>query len=134
MKEKNAVLIVEDNNINRKLLHGILADKYKIYEAENGAQALEVLEKESKNIVVIVLDLIMPVMDGYAFLEAIREIPEFQHIPIIVETGENDSETEKKCLSYGVCGSALKPYQADVLRMQVDRAVEGARLLQSESM
>lgn len=132
MKEKNAVMIVEDNDINRKLLRSILEGEYSIYEAVNGVQALEVLENKAKDIVAIVLDLVMPVMDGYEFLDKMKEFPEYRHIPIIVETGENDTETEKRCLSLGVWEFAVKPYQADVLRMRIEHAVERTRLLQNE--
>ena len=66
--KKRKILIVDDMELNRALLCEMFQTKYTIYEAENGAQALEILERESENIAVVLLDLIMPVLDGFGVL------------------------------------------------------------------
>ena len=63
------ILIVEDNELNRAMLSEILSDSYKILEAENGQEALDILEQNKDDIQLILLDVMMPVMDGYTFLD-----------------------------------------------------------------
>lgn len=73
MISKKTILIVEDNTINRMMLCAILTSNYRVLEAENGQEALKVLEKHYNEISLILLDIVMPVMDGYAFLSKFRE-------------------------------------------------------------
>ena len=68
------VLVVEDNEINRLMLSELLSPEYTVLEAENGQQALEVLEKRKDEISLILLDITMPVMDGYTFLSIAKPI------------------------------------------------------------
>ena len=65
------ILIVEDNELNRAMLSEILSDSYKVLEAENGKDALDILEQNRDDIHLILLDIMMPVMDGYTFLDTI---------------------------------------------------------------
>ena len=66
---KNAILIVDDSRLNRETLADILKDKYNIIEAEDGRSGLEVLERRKDDIVLVILDIVMPGMDGFAFME-----------------------------------------------------------------
>ena len=83
---RRKVLIVEDNAINRALLHNILCDKYEPLEAENGAEALDILAREGHAISAIILDIVMPVMDGYEFLRRFQQIADLRDIPVVVST------------------------------------------------
>ena len=73
MADKRTILVVEDHFINREILIDILSDKYEVLEAENGEEALEILNQDKGAVSLILLDLIMPVMDGFAFLDKIKE-------------------------------------------------------------
>lgn len=76
MKEdRNTVLIVEDQKINRTILRYMIQNDYDVLEAENGAEAFEILEIKSGEIIAILLDIVMPVMDGYEFLEKLKDSP-----------------------------------------------------------
>ncbi|MGN0963452.1 MAG: PleD family two-component system response regulator, partial [Clostridia bacterium] len=66
MKLKKTILIVEDNDLNRAILSEILSEEYEVLEAENGSMALEILGEHKDRIALIFLDVMMPVMDGYA--------------------------------------------------------------------
>ena len=101
MNPKRKVLLVEDNAINRALLKNILEDKYQLLEAENGAEALDVLAREGKEISAILLDLVMPVMDGYAFLERFRAEGKFNDIPVIVTTLKDREANEGRAMAAG---------------------------------
>mgnify|MGYP000662385801 CR=1 FL=1 len=74
MISQKTILVVEDNAVNRMTLCAILASRYRVLEAENGQDALKVLKEHNNDISLILLDIVMPVMDGYAFLSAIRKI------------------------------------------------------------
>lgn len=73
MMTQRQILIAEDNELNRAMLSEILSDQYKVLEAENGQEALEILEINKENITLILLDVMMPVMDGYTFLDIIKK-------------------------------------------------------------
>ena len=84
MLTKKEILIVEDNAINRMILSELLSSEYKVLEAENGQEALEVLEKHRDEVSLILLDITMPVMDGYTFLSIAKKDPSLASIPVIV--------------------------------------------------
>ena len=93
---KEKVLVVEDNMLNRELLCGILATEYEVLEAENGQKALEIARRYKEGISIILLDLVMPVMDGYTFLSIVKADAGLSSIAVIVATqsdGESDEVT-----------------------------------------
>lgn len=119
MIPEKQILIVEDNEINRAMLYEILAGEYKVLEAENGQAALDILEQYRDNIMLILLDVMMPVMDGYTFLKKIKEDAELALIPVIVMTQGDSEEDEVKALSNGATDFVPKPYRPQVIRHRV---------------
>ena len=97
MISQKQILIVEDNEINRMLLGEILSADYQVVEAENGLEALSVLKERGDVISLILLDITMPVMDGYTFLSIVKKDPVFSSIPVIVTT-QSDSESVLRIL------------------------------------
>ena len=95
MKRKYTVLVVDDNEINRKILVKILQPEHFVLQAENGQQALDILSTAVEKISAILLDLVMPVMDGYTFLSELKKTSSYG-IPVIVTTGSNAIKNEKK--------------------------------------
>lgn len=128
MLKKKAILIADDEYINRAMLVNMLKDQYDIFEAENGEEALEVLSKNASLIVAVVLDLIMPKMDGYEFLKRYQNYQEFRNIPVIVATVDSNVENEKKCLAYGVWDFVVKPYDPQIIRFRIENAIERGRI------
>jgi CheY-like chemotaxis protein len=95
--QKPRVLVVEDDPGNRELLVRMLEkDGYLVSGAENGSVALECVAKELPAL--ILLDLMMPVMDGFAFLEALRQRPDFSKIPVVVVTAKDLTPAERDLL------------------------------------
>ena len=83
--KKNKILIVDDNKLNRQSLADIFRKAYQIVESEDGKKALEYLKKDKGlSVAAIILDLIMPVMDGFAFLEEFKKHSEYKYIPIVI--------------------------------------------------
>ena len=132
MQKKNAILVVEDEYINRRMLVNILQSQYDVLEAENGKEALEVLRKNAQNIAVVVLDLIMPEMNGYEFLEKYGNIQEYRNIPVIVATADSNDENEKKCLTLGVWDFVMKPYNPQIISFRIANAIERGRIQEAE--
>ena len=107
--------MVEDNEINRAALMAILAPEYTILEAENGSQALSVLEKYGVGISLILLDIYMPVMDGYTFLQHIKADPRVAAVPVIVTTSNDSEEDEVAALAHGATDFLTKPYRPQII-------------------
>lgn len=113
------ILVVEDNDLNRSILSDILSDDYEILEAENGQVALDILEQNRDSISLILLDIMMPVMDGYTFLDKIKKDEEFSLIPVIVMTQGNTEEDEVSALEHGATDFIPKPYRPQVIKHRV---------------
>ena len=118
---KRTVLIVEDNDINREILKSILENNYNILEATNGQEGLEVLKKNSDKIELILLDIQMPIMDGFEFLKLTRNDDVFKQIPVIVTT--SDSSEEENALASGASDFVHKPYSPNVILRRVEALI-----------
>jgi len=119
MNLKRKVLVVEDNRINRMILSGILASEYQVLEAENGQEALNVLKECGEEISLILLDILMPVMDGYTFLSHVKADPAYSSIPVIVITQSDGESDEVTALSHGAADFVAKPYKPQVILHRV---------------
>lgn len=128
---KKQVLVVEDNELNREILCEILSEEYRVLEAENGQVALDLLEQEKGNVSLIFLDVMMPVLDGYSFLDRIRMDPELSLIPVVVMTQSNSEDDEVAALSHGATDFVPKPYRPQVI---LHRAASLIKLRESAAM
>lgn len=117
------VLVVDDQEINRDVLEMILEDDYEIIFATNGQEAMEQIEFHLKDLSIILLDLVMPVMDGFEVLERVRNDDQMSRIPIIVLTAERDAEL--KALQMGAADFIVKPFDMhEVILARVERIIE----------
>ncbi len=105
---ERTILIVDDEAINREILGNIIQSEYKVIYAENGKEALEIIQSEASAISLVLLDLLMPVMDGNEVLKAMKEEGLITDIPVIVLTSEKSSEIES--LKLGAADFLTKPY------------------------
>lgn len=124
MSSKRRVLIVDDEKTNRKILSKILSEDYEVLEADNGATALKMLQKPDHHIDVVLLDLLMPEFDGFDFLRVFSETGQSDNVPVVVTTGDDNPESETKCLELGAWDFVKKPYNATVLKLRVKSAIE----------
>ncbi|MGN0987679.1 MAG: EAL domain-containing protein [Otoolea sp.] len=113
------ILIVEDNELNRALLKEILSVEYRILEAENGQEALDLLQQQRDGVALILLDVRMPVMDGYCFLDQMKKDEELSLIPVIVMTQSDSEEDEVEALVHGATDFVPKPYRPQVILHRV---------------
>ena len=116
---RKKILIVEDNEFNRALLVEILSSQYETLEAENGKVGLEILEREKEAVSLILLDIVMPVMNGYEFLNALKANPAIASIPVIVTTQNEGENDEIAALERGASDFVAKPYKAKVILRRV---------------
>ena len=121
-EKKNSLLIVDDEGVNLKILTHILGDDYTIYTASNGKSAIEKTKEYKPDL--ILLDIIMPEMDGYETLSVIREIGEIQMIPVIFITGLDSDEDEEKGLSLDAADYITKPFSSRVVKLRVRHQIQ----------
>ena len=122
-KLKKTILVVDDEYINRVMLGEILGEKFNVLYAENGMEALELMQLNENVLSAVLLDLLMPVMDGSKLLDIIREDDRFRRIPVIVLTSEKGAEVES--LRRGAADFITKPYDApEVIVARLERIIE----------
>ncbi len=123
MADKN-ILIVDDAEINRGILAEIFKDSFGIFEADNGRKALELIATKRDSISAVLLDVVMPEMDGFRLLQELSKHKIPDRIPILMITADASTDTEKKCYENGAADVIHKPFDAVVVKHRVTRAVE----------
>ena len=125
--QKDCILIVEDEFLNRQILCNILAMDYNVLEAGNGKDALDVLDRKWASVSAILLDIAMPVMDGFQFLKEMKS-KSYSDLPVIVMTGELGAALEERALNAGACDFVEKPYRPSILLSRLQNAIAGSRV------
>jgi len=121
-EKKNTLLIVDDENANLKVLTHILGSEYTIFTATNGASAIEKAKEFIPDL--ILLDILMPEMDGYATLHGIKNNEAIQKIPVIFITGLASEEDEEKGLSLDAADYITKPFSATIVKLRVRNQIQ----------
>ena len=117
--EKKHILIVDDALVNRLLLKRVLSDIYEVHEAPDGQEALAFLLQSPGRISAVLLDLVMPKMDGFTFLRQLRAAPELAELPVIALTGAESENLEVRALEAGANDFLEKPLRPDVIRKRL---------------
>ena len=116
------LLVIDDVAENRDILKRRLEKQgYKVEVAEDGQEGLLLLSK--KYVSLILLDLDMPVMNGFTFLEKVKGNKKFAHIPVVITTSFDDDDTASDCLAFGASGFITKPYNMEQITTQVERCL-----------
>lgn len=123
MDIQKTVLVVDDSTTNRSILCDILHSDYTVIQAENGIQALTKLKRQDKKVDAIILDIIMPEMDGYEFMNKIKQDKTLSQIPVIILTEKSDRDTEKKVLESGAWDFVPKPYDAEIIKLRLKNVI-----------
>lgn len=122
MKEKSTILIVDDSELNRTVLADILGDEYNFIEAENGARAIELLRTHT-DIDLILLDMVMPEMNGFDVLTAMNNNRQIEDIPVVMISAENGIEHVERAYDLGVTDHISRPFDCMVVRRRVVNAL-----------
>ena len=122
--EKNCLLIVDDVEMNRAILSSIFEDEYKIIEAENGQEALKMLEQYDGQIAAVLLDVVMPVMNGFEMLQSMKEHNIGQDIPVFLITADASEKNMYEGYSLGVKDIIEKPFIPYFLKQRIRSVVD----------
>lgn len=122
--ERNKILVVDDEQINRAVLTNVFNDDYDTLEAENGKEALELIDAFTDSIAIVLLDLIMPVMNGFEFVCAMYERHLLDRIPVILITSDDSEDAEVLSLDSGISDVMHKPVNPYIIRKRVDNLIE----------
>lgn len=120
---KPYALIVDDVEMNRDILRMMVEDKFEVIEAEDGKEALDELEKHADEIAVMLLDLVMPRMDGLDVLSRMKEKGWNNQIPVLIISGETEPALEQRSFDLGAFDFIHKPYNRTLVDSRVDHAV-----------
>ena len=137
MKETNrTILIIEDNALNREILSDVLSDMYNVICADNGKEGIDMLSSHTAAIDLVLLDIHMPIMDGYDVLKAMQGDPDMHEIPVIVTTGDDSDSDEQRCLQLGASDFVRKPYNPVIVKLRVEsvlRLIETTRSIHQKT-
>ncbi len=122
--KEEGVLVVDDLEFNRNILRNMMSDKYKIFEASNGREALEILEEHSSEIRLILLDIVMPEMDGREFLDVKNRNLMYRDIAVIIITAEEDEQMQLNMLESGVNDYITKPFMKEMVLRRINNVLE----------
>jgi len=112
-----SILIVDDNLVSLKQISALISNDYEVSLAKSGELALQICAQKLPDL--ILLDVEMPGMDGYETIGRLKADGNIKNIPVIFLTGNNDAETQKKCLGAGAVDFVTKPADADILHQRI---------------
>lgn len=124
LQEKTQILLVDDSNMNRMLLREILGDGYHILEAENGQECLETLRAEAGNIALVLLDINMPVMDGFEVLKAMNANHTIEDTPVIMISSEDSDAAIRRSYELGASDYVNRPFDARIVYRRVTNTIK----------
>ena len=127
VQENDTILIVDDIEINRMILRETLQDDYNIIEAANGSETFKILFEDEILPTIVLLDIMMPGIDGFQVLERMKNSNETKNIPVLFITAADSVETESQGLKKGAADYITKPFNHDIVRARVDNHVNLAR-------
>ena len=118
-KLKQQILIVDDSEINREILKEILKEDYRILEAANGEECLEQLERYGTGISLVLLDIVMPEIDGFEVLAAMNQNHWIEDIPVIMISSEDSDSYIRRAYEMGVSDYISRPFDAKIVYQRV---------------
>lgn len=123
MQQRQKILIADDSAMNRDLLATILEDEYDIVQAEDGVKAVDYLQKHAEEIALVLLDLVMPQMDGFEVLAYMNKERWIDYIPVIIISAEDSPAYIKRGYDLGVTDFIGKPFDVNMVRRRSANAI-----------
>jgi len=121
---KKKILLVDDDEIQLEIAKNMLGDKYEIYMTKSGKEALNYLYNSCFVPSLVLLDILMPEMDGWEFFNRIKAISFLKNVPIIFLTSVNKADGEKRAFDMGADDFITKPYDNDKLLGRIEEILE----------
>ena len=129
LQKKEKLLIVDDSRFQRVVFREMLAEKFEILEAVDGKECLEIIKKNGNNIDIVLLDLVMPNMDGFEVLRKRQTIKEFESVPVIALTTSNEISFQTEAFELGANDFIMKPVDARIAISRINNTLESVRHL-----
>lgn len=124
MNQKDIILLIDDNEENRSTLHEILSDTYTIVDVSTITEALTKLENHAVKISLILLNLMISNMDGFAFLAELQRMEVAMNIPVIVTTADNNETKELEALQLGAHDIIAKPFRPAIIKRRIANTIK----------
>lgn len=118
-RTKHKILIVDDSGMNRALLSDMLSERYEIIEARNGAEAIETLYISAADISLVLLDIVMPRMDGFEVLAVMNRYHWIGEIPVIIISSENSNSVVERAYELGATDYISRPFDEVIVQRRV---------------
>lgn len=123
MDKRHKILIVDDTEMNRSLLSDMLGEEYEIAEAVNGMEAVQYIQKNENDISIILLDIVMPVMDGFEVLAMMHKGKWIENIPVIMISAETSSVYIDQAYDLGATDYISRPFEVKTVRRRVSNTI-----------
>lgn len=123
-KERQQILIVDDSQINCEILAEILKDEYRILEAVNGEECINLLKQYGTGIALLLLDINMPVMDGFEVLALMNRKHWIEDIPVIIISSENSASYVRRAYEMGASDYISRPFDVQVVHQRVSNTIK----------
>lgn len=124
LQNKSQILLVDDSAMNRMILKEILGGDYSILEAENGQECLEKMQAEAGNIALVLLDINMPVMDGFEVLKAMNANHTIEDIPVIMISSDDSDDAIRRSYELGASEYVNRPFDARIVYRRVTNTIK----------
>ena len=124
LQNKSQILLVDDSKMNRMMLTEILGDSYHVLEAENGRECMEKLRAEAGNIALVLLDINMPVMDGFEVLKAMNANHTIEDTPVIMISSEDSDAAIRRSYELGASDYVNRPFDARIVYRRVTNTIK----------
>ena len=123
-QQKAQILLVDDSSLNRAILNSILGEDYRILEAENGKQCMQLLHEQAGQVALVLLDINMPVMDGYEVLKVMNATHVIEDVPVIMISSEDSDAAIRRCYELGATDYINRPFDARVVYRRVFNTIK----------
>ncbi len=118
-EQKERILIVDDSEMNRSILVDMLSDDYDTLEAEDGVEAVSILSKQAMDLSLVLLDIVMPRMNGFGVLDAMNQNGWIKNVPVIIISAENSSDQVERAYELGATDFIARPFDALIVQRRV---------------
>lgn len=119
LRSRQKILIADDSEMNRAILADMLGDEYDIIEAENGARAVQIMQEQDEEIALLLLDIVMPKMDGFQVLEEMNNSRLIEDLPVIIISAETGATQVERAYQLGATDFITRPFDALIVHKRV---------------
>ncbi len=123
-KKDHHILIIDDSEMNRAIFHEIFSEDYTVLEAANGLEGLDIITRREKELSVILVDMVMPEMDGFQLLKILKKKGIPQRIPIFMITADEKKEVSQFGYEMGVIDHIRRPFSFSAVKKRIDLTLQ----------